>query len=55
MMQAEMETDVADWREHLMSETLAVEWQVGQAAPLHTEERRLDDETWTIEISRAGG
>ncbi len=44
-----------DWREHLMSETLAVEWQVGQAAPLHTEERRLDDETWTIEISRAGG
>ena len=36
-----------------MSETLAVEWQVGQAEPLWREDRQLDDEAWTIEISRA--
>ena len=41
-------------REYLMSETLAVEWRAGQADPLWKEDRRLDDETWTIEISRAG-
>ncbi|HEX7062830.1 MAG TPA: isoleucine--tRNA ligase [Woeseiaceae bacterium] len=44
---------LAAWREHLMAETLAVRWEVRQASPLYTEERRLDAEEWTIEISRA--
>ena len=42
-----------EYRDYLMSETLAVDWQVAQADPLWREDRQLDDERWTIEISRA--
>ena len=41
-----------EYRDYLMAETLAIEWSVGQQDPLHHEERTLDDENWTIEISR---
>jgi len=40
-------------REYLMAETLATDWSVGQQKALYREERTLDDENWTIEISRA--
>jgi isoleucyl-tRNA synthetase len=41
-------------RDYLMSETLAIDWVVGQDAPLWEEARQLDAERWQIEISRAG-
>ncbi|MGI9260623.1 MAG: class I tRNA ligase family protein, partial [Woeseiaceae bacterium] len=41
-----------EYRDYLMSETLAVEWEVGQADPIWQEERQLDDEGWSIEISK---
>lgn len=48
-----VESAIAEYRDLLTSETLAVEWAVGQDSPLHTEERSLDDERWLIEISTA--
>jgi isoleucyl-tRNA synthetase len=41
------------YRDYLMSETLATDWVVDQGDSLWREERILDDERWTIEISRA--
>ena len=41
------------YRDYLMSETLAVEWSVGQGEALLREERRLDEHDWKIEISKA--
>ena len=41
------------YRDYLMAETLAVQWSVGQRQPLYRDERSLDAETWTIEISRS--
>ncbi|MGH8193694.1 MAG: isoleucine--tRNA ligase [Woeseiaceae bacterium] len=41
------------YRDYLMAETLAVEWQVDQPQPLALERRTLDDLDWTIEITRA--
>jgi len=46
-------TALDEYRDYLMAETLATGWQTGQQDPLHTEDRRLDDEHWRIEISRA--
>jgi len=46
---------LAEYRDYLMTETLAVEWRTDQANPLYTEERTLDDDRWTIQITRAGG
>ena len=40
-------------RPYLMAETLAVEWAIGQAKPLFREQRSLEEETWTIEFSKA--
>jgi isoleucyl-tRNA synthetase len=42
------------FRDHLMSETLAVDWVVGQSDALIRDQRSLDDHAWTIEISKAG-
>ena len=42
-----------EYQGYLMSETLATDWAVGQADPTWREDRNLDDERWTIEISRA--
>jgi isoleucyl-tRNA synthetase len=48
-----VEDALAEYRDYLMSETLATAWQTGQSAPIWQEERKLDDLGWTIEISRA--
>ncbi len=48
-----VEAALGEYRDYLMAETLATEWQVGQPAPLFTEQRTLDEERWTIEISKA--
>ena len=42
------------YRDYLMSETLAVEWAVGQEKVLVRDRRTLDQDEWTIEISKAG-
>jgi isoleucyl-tRNA synthetase len=42
------------FRDYLMSETLAVDWAVGQSDPLVRDRRTLDEHEWTIEISKAG-
>jgi isoleucyl-tRNA synthetase len=49
---AGVEASLATYRDFLMTETLALEWQVGQADPLFTEARSLDEEKWSIEISK---
>ena len=50
---AGVEDALGAFRDYLMSETLATGWETGQTDPLWKEERTLDDEGWTIEISRA--
>jgi isoleucyl-tRNA synthetase len=50
---AGVEAALQQYRDHLMAETLATDWSVGQPKPLYQEERTLDDENWSIEISRA--
>jgi isoleucyl-tRNA synthetase len=40
------------YRDHLMAETLAVDWKVAQDEPLIRERRTLDDEEWTIELAK---
>ncbi len=42
------------YRDYLMAETLALEWAVSQPEPLYRDRRTLDEEEWTIEISRSG-
>jgi isoleucyl-tRNA synthetase len=49
---AAVEASLAEYRDHLMSETLASDWVVGQLEPLYRASRTLDDDEWTIEISR---
>ncbi len=49
---ADVEAALADYRELLMTETLAVDWSVGQAEPLYEEDRSLEDVKWHIEISK---
>ena len=49
---AEVEAALADYRDLLMTETLAVEWSVGQVEPLYEEDRSLEDVKWHIEISK---
>jgi isoleucyl-tRNA synthetase len=46
-----VEASLLAYREFLMSETLAEEWQIGQTDPLFREKRSLDAENWSIEIS----
>ena len=47
-----VEKALAVHREYLMTETLATEWQVGQADAGFTDDREMGDESWTIEITR---
>ena len=47
---AAVDDALGEYRQLLMSETLATDWQVGQSEPLYIEERTLDGEQWTIEI-----
>ena len=44
---------LAEHRDYLMDETLALEWQTGQPEPLFSESRALGEENWTIELSVA--
>jgi isoleucyl-tRNA synthetase len=41
------------YRDHLMAETLAVEWRIGMSSPLIREHRVLDGEEWAIELKRS--
>ena len=50
---AGVEDALREHREYLMAETLATDWQVGQATPLFSEQRSIDEQNWTIEITRA--
>jgi len=50
---AAVEDALADHRDYLMAETLALEWRVGQEDSLFNGRRSLDEEEWTIEITRA--
>lgn len=50
---SDVEAALAEYRDLLMAETLAVEWSVGQADPFYEEDRSLDDVKWHIEISKA--
>ncbi len=43
---------LAEYRDYVMHETLATSWVVGQEKPLHSVNRKLDEEYWTIQISR---
>ena len=45
---------LAKHRGYVMSETLATDWETAQAAPLHTAQRELADERWTLEFRKAG-
>ncbi|MDH5582769.1 MAG: DUF5915 domain-containing protein, partial [Gammaproteobacteria bacterium] len=47
-----VEEALLEHRDYVMSETLATNWQVGQEKPLYKADRELDDDHWTIEISR---
>ncbi len=47
-----VEAALLKYRDYLMVETLATEWSVSQHNALYKEERTLDEENWTIEISR---
>jgi isoleucyl-tRNA synthetase len=49
---AGVETALKEYQNYLMSETLATEWQVSQNDPLFLEKRTLDQEEWTIEITK---
>ncbi|MBT8080328.1 MAG: isoleucine--tRNA ligase [Gammaproteobacteria bacterium] len=44
---------LTEYREYIMAETLATQWQADQKEPLFSEQRSLDDESWKIEITRA--
>lgn len=48
---AGVEAALERYREHLMAETLAVDWRVGQESPLIREKKTVDDESWTIELT----
>ncbi|MGH8166319.1 MAG: DUF5915 domain-containing protein [Woeseiaceae bacterium] len=51
---AAVDAALARYRDYLMSETLAVEWAVGQENVLVRDRRTLDHDEWTIEISKVG-
>ncbi len=49
---AAVEEALAEYRDFLLTETLATEWVVGQDDPQYSEERSLDTEQWRIEITK---
>ena len=48
-----VETALAEYRDYLMTETLASDWQPEQASPLYEESKSLGDESWRIVFSKA--
>ena len=51
---ARVEEVLAEYRDYLMAETLAIDWNVDQQNALREEERSLDEDSWRIEISKSG-
>jgi isoleucyl-tRNA synthetase len=49
-----VENALLRYRDYIMSETLATDWQVGQPDPLYAAGKALGEERWTIEIGRVG-
>ena len=49
---AGVEASLEQYKDHLMAETLATEWLVGQQNPQFNEARTLDEEAWNIEITQ---
>jgi isoleucyl-tRNA synthetase len=47
-----IEKALARHRDYIMSETLATEWETGQAEPMHTAPRELGDDHWTLEFRK---
>jgi isoleucyl-tRNA synthetase len=47
-----VENALSQYRDYIMSETLATKWQVGQTDALFVAEKALGTEHWTIEISK---
>jgi isoleucyl-tRNA synthetase len=47
-----IEQALAEHRDYVMNETLAVEWQLGQPDALYSDERSLADENWTLEFKK---
>ncbi len=47
-----VEDALEEFKDYLMSETLATEWRVGQDEALFSDKRKLDKEAWTIEITK---
>ena len=47
-----VESALSQYRGYIMSETLATEWQTGQADPLFEAEKVLGAEHWKIEVSK---
>jgi isoleucyl-tRNA synthetase len=50
---AAIEKALAEHRDYVMNETLAVEWQVEQANTLYSDERSLGDVSWLLEFHKA--
>ena len=50
---AGVEAALAEHRDYVMTETLASDWQVGQASALFAEGRKLGDDEWRIEFTKA--
>jgi isoleucyl-tRNA synthetase len=50
-----VESALDKYKEFLMTETLAIKWQVGINDPLFTENNSLDDEVWLIELLKDKG
>ena len=48
-----VETSIIQYRDLIMSETLAVQWEVNQKNSIFVEEKALEKERWTIEISQS--
>ena len=47
-----VESVIGDYRDYIMNETLATEWQVGIKDPIVNEANSLDDASWLIEIKK---
>jgi isoleucyl-tRNA synthetase len=47
-----VESVIHDYRDYIMNETLATEWQVGIKDPIVNEANSLDDASWLIEIKK---
>jgi isoleucyl-tRNA synthetase len=47
-----VESGLSQYRDYIMSETLATKWQVGQTDASFVAEKALGTEHWTIEISK---